>query len=340
LNRALRIGWTGAAAAGLLAGGIGLVVAVRPEWWVGLYTEDPAVLASGSLYLRIVGGMYVFQGVGLSLYFASQGAGTVFWPVAAGVLRVIVAVGGAMVAVLLLDMGLKTLFVPDGRRNGHFRLRYRAVDPLRRVGQDSVHRWQAKKPLHRRKIRMNHNIISSNEVKNICLEAGADAVGLVEIERKAIDTERAGIQRVYPKTRSIIAFMRAANRENVRSEARYVANDELHRTGDEVTEISRRVIRQLNRLGVRGAYVNESWPMDMNRWPGKLWDVGHKTMAVEAGLGHMGLEPSWFFILEYGACVSLNTLLIDTEADEYDNRLKRALASAANSALPFARPEL
>jgi putative MATE family efflux protein len=109
LNRALRIGWTGAAAAGLLAGTIGLVVAVRPEWWVGLYTEDPAVLASGSLYLRIVGGMYVFQGVGLSLYFASQGAGTVFWPVAAGVLRVIVAVGGAMVAVLLLDMGLKTL---------------------------------------------------------------------------------------------------------------------------------------------------------------------------------------------------------------------------------------
>lgn len=109
LNRALRIGWTGAAAAGLLAGGIGLVVAVRPEWWVGLYTDDPAVIASGSLYLRIVGGMYVFQGVGLSLYFASQGAGTVFWPVAAGVLRVIVAVGGAMVAVLLLDMGLKTL---------------------------------------------------------------------------------------------------------------------------------------------------------------------------------------------------------------------------------------
>lgn len=109
LNRALRIGWTGAAAAGLLAGAIGLVFAVRPEWWVGLYTQDPAVIASGSLYLRIVGGMYVFQGVGLSLYFASQGAGTVFWPVAAGALRVIVTVGGALVAVLMLDMGLKTL---------------------------------------------------------------------------------------------------------------------------------------------------------------------------------------------------------------------------------------
>lgn len=109
LDRALRIGWTGAAAAGLLAGTIGLVLAVRPEWWVGLYTEDPAVLASGALYFRIVGYVYVFQGVGLSLYFASQGAGTVFWPVAAGLLRVIVAVGGALVAVLVLGMGLKTL---------------------------------------------------------------------------------------------------------------------------------------------------------------------------------------------------------------------------------------
>jgi putative MATE family efflux protein len=109
LHRALRIGWTGAVAAGLLTGIIGLVVAVRPVWWVGLYTEDPAVIAACSLYLRIVGSMYVFQGVGLALYFASQGAGRMFWPVAAGVLRVTVTMGGALVAVLVFGMGLKAL---------------------------------------------------------------------------------------------------------------------------------------------------------------------------------------------------------------------------------------
>jgi Na+-driven multidrug efflux pump len=111
LNRALRIGWIGAAAAGLLSGAIGLVVAIRPELWVGLYSADPAVLATGAAYLRIVGAVYLFQGVGLSLYFASQGAGTVLWPLAAGVLRMLVTAGGAAVAVLMLDMGLPSIFV-------------------------------------------------------------------------------------------------------------------------------------------------------------------------------------------------------------------------------------
>jgi epoxyqueuosine reductase QueG len=170
---------------------------------------------------------------------------------------------------------------------------------------------------------MHPKVISSNEVKKLCLEAGADAVGLVDVERQALDNERAGIRRVYPRTRSIIALLRAANRENVRSEARYVANDELHRAGDDVTEVSRQVLRQLNRRGVRGAYVNESWPMDMNRWPGKLWDVGHKTMAVQAGLGHMGLNRLVLHPV-YGACVSLHTVLIDAEVDVYDQPLEKS----------------
>ncbi len=111
LNRALRIGWTGAAAAGLLSGIIGLGVAVWPDGWIGLFSKDPAVLAAGASYLRIVGAVYLFQGVGLSLYFASQGAGTVLWPVSAGVLRMLVTVGGASVAVRMLGMGLSSIFI-------------------------------------------------------------------------------------------------------------------------------------------------------------------------------------------------------------------------------------
>lgn len=119
LKRALQIGWTGAAAAGLLTGLIGLVVAARPGLWVGLYANDPAVIEAGSAYLRIVGSAYCFQGIGLALYFASQGAGTVLWPVAAGVLRVIVVVGGAAAAVKL-GMGLTSIFISAALGMGIF----------------------------------------------------------------------------------------------------------------------------------------------------------------------------------------------------------------------------
>ena len=45
-------------------------------------------------YLRAVGPAYGFFGLGLSLYFASQGAGRLFWPLLAGALRLLIAVGG------------------------------------------------------------------------------------------------------------------------------------------------------------------------------------------------------------------------------------------------------
>jgi Na+-driven multidrug efflux pump len=51
------------------------------------------MLAAGSAYLRAVGPFYGFFGLGLSLYFASQGAGRLFWPLFAGLLRIVISVG-------------------------------------------------------------------------------------------------------------------------------------------------------------------------------------------------------------------------------------------------------
>ena len=79
--------------------------------WVGLYTKDPAVFSAGAAYLRFVGSVYAFQGIGLSIYFASQGAGKVIWPVAGAFVRVFVAVGGAAVAVVYLGYGITSLFL-------------------------------------------------------------------------------------------------------------------------------------------------------------------------------------------------------------------------------------
>jgi Na+-driven multidrug efflux pump len=95
--RAKRIAWTGAAVAACISLAIGATVAVVPQAWVSLFSDDPQVLESGALYLRTVALFYPFLAAGMALYFASQGAGQVVRPVLAGTARlVIVIVGGAL----------------------------------------------------------------------------------------------------------------------------------------------------------------------------------------------------------------------------------------------------
>jgi len=65
----------GALMAGGIAAAIGIVVAIWPDLWLGLFTADPGALASGRTYLSIVGPVYGFFGLAMALYFASQGTG-------------------------------------------------------------------------------------------------------------------------------------------------------------------------------------------------------------------------------------------------------------------------
>jgi Na+-driven multidrug efflux pump len=110
VRRARQIARTGALLAGGVTGGVGLLVAIWPQLWLGIFTTDPAVLAVGELYLRVVGPTYGFFGLGLALYFASQGAGHLLWAVGAGVLRLGVAVIGGWLAINVLGLGLVGVF--------------------------------------------------------------------------------------------------------------------------------------------------------------------------------------------------------------------------------------
>jgi len=94
-GRALRVTWLGGALVAAITGGIGAAAALAPGLWMNLFTADPAVREFGGSYLNIVGGCYGFFGLGLALFFASQGAGRMFWPLAGSLARLlIVAVGG------------------------------------------------------------------------------------------------------------------------------------------------------------------------------------------------------------------------------------------------------
>ncbi|MBV9077947.1 MAG: MATE family efflux transporter, partial [Methylobacteriaceae bacterium] len=100
-DRALRIAWTGGALAFATTEAIGLAAAIWPEAWLHLFGRDPAMVATGSAYLRIVGPAYGLFGLGLALYFASQGAGRLLWPLAAGFARIVTALGLGWAALAL-----------------------------------------------------------------------------------------------------------------------------------------------------------------------------------------------------------------------------------------------
>jgi Na+-driven multidrug efflux pump len=99
--RALRVALTGGAIAFVLTETIGLAAAAWPGAWLGLFSSDPGMNTTGAQYLRTVGPVYGFFGLGLSLYFASQGAGKLAWPLVAGFVRLTVAVGGGWLALRL-----------------------------------------------------------------------------------------------------------------------------------------------------------------------------------------------------------------------------------------------
>jgi MATE family, multidrug efflux pump len=108
--RAVRVAWVGAAMAAGVTGVLGILAALFPLAWLGLFTTDPEVLAAGTRYLMIVGPFYGFFGAGLALYFASQGAGRLLWPLFAGFTRLVVAAAGGWLATRWLGGGLPALY--------------------------------------------------------------------------------------------------------------------------------------------------------------------------------------------------------------------------------------
>ena len=97
-DRAVRAAWIGAGIAAAICEVIGLWAAAFPRAWLSLFDTDPGMLEVGSSYLQTVGPLYGLFGLGMALYFASQGAGRLLWPLLANLTRLTVAAGGGWLA--------------------------------------------------------------------------------------------------------------------------------------------------------------------------------------------------------------------------------------------------
>src|SRR5262249_30919802 len=111
-DRAVRAAWIGAAIAAGLTELIGLGAAA-PHAWLALFDTDPAMLDAGTRYLHAVGPLYGLYGLGMALYFASQGAGRLLWPLLANLMRLVIAAGGGWL-VLRWSGNLSQVFLALG----------------------------------------------------------------------------------------------------------------------------------------------------------------------------------------------------------------------------------
>lgn len=109
-ERAMKIALTGGAMAFVVAEIIGVAAALWPHSWMRLFSDDPTMIEAGVTYLRMVGPFFGFFGMGFTLYFAAQGARKLKWPLAAGVMRLIIAVLGGW-AVLHFTESLTLFFI-------------------------------------------------------------------------------------------------------------------------------------------------------------------------------------------------------------------------------------
>jgi hypothetical protein len=128
-------------------------------------------------------------------------------------------------------------------------------------------------------------------LRRLALECGADGTGLVEITRPALEPQRDEILRNYPWTKSLLSFVVRMAREPVRGAPRSAANLEFHRAGHEVNETGAAIVSKLEARGVRAVNPSMGFPMEMvQAGAGAVWVVSHKPVAVEAGLGHLGIH--------------------------------------------------
>jgi len=153
-------------------------------------------------------------------------------------------------------------------------------------------------------------------LRQLCLDAGADDVGFVHIDRPEIADQKDDLEAALPGVKVLISFVSRMNRENIRTPRRSVANLEFHHTGDHSDEVSRTIAAKLEGVGVRAITPAMGFPMDMDTFPQKIWIVSHKPVAVAAGLGKMGIHRNVIHP-KFGNFILLGTVLIDREVSGY-----------------------
>ena len=163
--------------------------------------------------------------------------------------------------------------------------------------------------------------LDAAELRQLCLDAGADDVGFVEVDRAAVAEEAPHARRLFAPARTYVVLVRTTNPDAVRSPSRAVANVAWKANHERLVDAAATVVTQLTDRGVRGVSVPIGFPMDPPHEPGaRPWELAVKPIAVEAGLGHMGVNRNVIHP-KLGNFILIDVVLIDAELDRYGQPL-------------------
>src|ERR1700730_12075398 len=163
-------------------------------------------------------------------------------------------------------------------------------------------------------------VLDADWLRELCLAAGADDVAFAGVDNPDLASEGEHVQGALPGTGSYISLVVKMNRDNVRSTARSVANQEFHRSGEVLNEAAHRIVRQLQDAGYRVLNPSATFPMEMDNFPGRIWVVAHKPVAVAAGLGVMGIHRNVIHP-KFGNLILLGTILVAAPVSSYGEPL-------------------
>lgn len=165
------------------------------------------------------------------------------------------------------------------------------------------------------------NSLDCQWIENLARESGADDVGFAHVESPHLAVERSAIDDAMPDARTAISVVVKINPDNARSRWNSVVNQEFGYANKLVDEATAKLSRELMSHGIRAVHIPAGFPMDVQKWPERMWAISHKLVAEAAGLGKMGHSRN-FLHPEFGSFSCLGAVLIDRDVSHYGEPLQ------------------
>ena len=148
-------------------------------------------------------------------------------------------------------------------------------------------------------------------LKRLSIECGADDAGFVSLDSVEMDDQREEVLKSFPRGKTVISIVCKTNQFAIRSPLRSVSNNEFHHTGRNVDEVCREISKRLIAMGIGAMNEPMAFPMEYANFPdGKSWIISHKTVAVAAGMGKIGIHRNVIHP-KFGNFILLGSVVID-----------------------------